>query len=104
MIESSSFGGSLSKLWLAERTADGVSAVTDTDVNGLMRANRAYISAKKYILGATQTVRYSGRVCQYVALRGVNFYATWVVPQEIISCPIKAVWLWGRVFCFYWVH
>lgn len=40
MIESSSFGGSLSRLWIAERAADGVSAATDTDVNGLMRANR----------------------------------------------------------------
>lgn len=91
MIESSSFGGSLSKVWLAERAAGGVSAVTDTDVNGLMRANRIHTGfsvcgrgdADRALFGARMSVRCIER----------RFYATWVVPQEIISCPIKAVWL-----------
>lgn len=86
---------------MRQRAADGGIAAADTDVNGLMRANRtagqggrkgrkflASCVLNSCLLGETYTVRYSGRVCQYVALRGVIFYATWVVPQELISCPI----------------
>ena len=95
MIESSSFGGSF------KRTSGGVSAVTDTDVNGLMRANREYISAKeKYILGATQTVRYSGRVCQYVALRGVIFTQLGWYRRKLSPVPLKSVGFWGGFFVF----
>lgn len=97
MIESSSFGGSF------KRTAGGVSAVTDTDVNGLMRANRAYVSAKEiYFRGDADRALFGARMSVRCIER--RFYATWVVPQEIISCPIKAIRLLGRVFCFYWVH
>lgn len=85
MIENSSFGESLNKLYLAERAADGVSAVTDTDVNGLMRANR-----KRYPqVGKTQTVRYSGRVCQYVALRGVIFTQLGWYRRKLSPVPLK---------------
>ncbi len=108
---------------MRQRAADGGIAAADTDVNGLMRANRtaekggraakqaghflplASCVLNSCLLGETYTVRYSGRVCQYAALRGAVFCrATWVVPQEIISCPIKAIRLLGRVFCFYRVH
>ena len=92
MIENSSFGGSF------KRTAGGVSAVTDTDVNGLIRANRAYISVKKYILGATQTVRYSGRVCQYVALRGVIFTQLGWYRRKLSPVPLKLCGFWDGFF------
>lgn len=51
--------------------------------------------ADRALFGARMSVR---------CIERRNFYATWVVPQEIISCPIKAMRLLGRVFCFYRVH
>lgn len=101
MIESSSFGGSLSRLRLASESRGWWNRGSgyrcewthEGKPNGRTgRQKRQDISCLLHLtscfLGATQTVRYSGRVCQYVALRGVIFYATWVVPQEFISCPI----------------
>lgn len=53
-----------------QRAAEGGIAAADTDVNGLMRANRTRSCPQ---VGKTHTVRYSGRVCQYAAMRGTAF-------------------------------
>lgn len=104
MIESSSFGGSLSRLRLASESRGWWNRGSgyrcewthEGKPNGRKgrqgsKTGRTFLAScvlNSCLLGETYTVRYSGRVCQYVALRGVIFYATWVVPQELISCPI----------------
>lgn len=99
MIESSSFGGSLSRLRLAAESRGGWNRGSGYRCewthegkprNGIFRS-----------LGATQTrALFGARMSVRCIERRNFFYATWVVPQELISCPIKAIGLVGRVFCF----